>query len=138
MRKPVTSGIVCFICLIALAVDRIALGQAGSTGGTLGKTDKSVSGGEESPKSSQRHRGKSVGRNHVFVNPTVGGVRVDRCLHDAQECGGYAAGTEFCRTKGFTRAADWKVESLPRTIILLDGHECSGRPCDGFSEIVCE
>lgn len=48
MRKPVTLVMVAINCLIALlAFDRIALGQAGSTGGTIGKTDKSVSGGEE-------------------------------------------------------------------------------------------
>jgi hypothetical protein len=48
MRKPVTLVVVGISCLIALlAVDRVALGQAGSIGGTVGKTDKSVSGGEE-------------------------------------------------------------------------------------------
>lgn len=48
MRKPVTLGIVAISCLIALpAADRIALAQAGSTGGTIGKTDKSASGGDE-------------------------------------------------------------------------------------------
>jgi hypothetical protein len=48
MRKPVTLGIVGIICLIALlCTDRTAFAQAGSTGGTLGKTDKSASGGEE-------------------------------------------------------------------------------------------
>jgi hypothetical protein len=48
MRKSVTLAVVAISCLIALlAVDRVALGQAGSTGGTIGKTDKSVSGEEE-------------------------------------------------------------------------------------------
>lgn len=48
MRKSVTLGIVGIICLIALpATDRMALAQAGSTGGTIGKTDKSVSGGDK-------------------------------------------------------------------------------------------
>jgi membrane-associated protease RseP (regulator of RpoE activity) len=48
MRKSVTLGIVFIIYLIALlAVDRTAFAQAGSTGGTIGKTDKSVSGGED-------------------------------------------------------------------------------------------
>ena len=48
MRKPVTLGIVYIMCFIpSLATDRIALGQAGSIGGTIGKTDKSASGGEE-------------------------------------------------------------------------------------------
>jgi hypothetical protein len=48
MRKSVNLSTFSIICLIALLpTDRIALGQAGSTGGTLGKTDKSASGGEE-------------------------------------------------------------------------------------------
>ena len=48
MRNPVTLGSVCIICLISLLVtDRMAFAQAGSTGGAIGKTDKSVSGGEE-------------------------------------------------------------------------------------------
>jgi hypothetical protein len=56
MRKPVTLGIVCIICLVALlAADRIARGQAGSIGGTIGKTDKSASGGEESSASLGRY-----------------------------------------------------------------------------------
>jgi hypothetical protein len=43
MRKSVALGIVGIICSIALlATDRIAQGQAGSTGGTLGKTDKTA------------------------------------------------------------------------------------------------
>jgi hypothetical protein len=48
MRKPVALGIVAISCMTAfLATNRIALGQAGSTGGTIGKTDKSASGGED-------------------------------------------------------------------------------------------
>jgi hypothetical protein len=41
MRKPITLSTVWIICFIVLiATNRIALGQAGSTGGTIGKTDK--------------------------------------------------------------------------------------------------
>lgn len=36
--------------LIFLAGSSFALGQAGSIGGTIGKTDKSVTGGEEAPR----------------------------------------------------------------------------------------
>jgi hypothetical protein len=43
--------------ITALAAERLALAQAGSTGGSLGKTDKSASGGEEP--SGQRARAKS-------------------------------------------------------------------------------
>jgi hypothetical protein len=60
MRKLVTLGIFFIFCLIALsAADRIALGQAGSTGGTIGKTDKSASGGEDR----DEHSGRGHGAN---------------------------------------------------------------------------
>ncbi len=36
-------------CAILLIADRLALAQSGSVGGTVGKTDKSVSGGETAP-----------------------------------------------------------------------------------------
>jgi hypothetical protein len=43
MRELITLGIVAISCLIALlATDRIAFAQAGSTGGRIGKTDKSA------------------------------------------------------------------------------------------------
>jgi hypothetical protein len=52
--KPVTLGTIGMICLMALlAVDRGAFAQAGSTGGTIGKTDKSVSGGQEQSRQPQ-------------------------------------------------------------------------------------
>jgi hypothetical protein len=42
----------CFVCVVSLIaiftlLPRLVLAQAGSTGGTIGKQDKSVSGGEE-------------------------------------------------------------------------------------------
>jgi len=47
MRRPVTVGIVGIVYLIAsFTADRAAFGQAGSIGGTIGKTDKSASGGD--------------------------------------------------------------------------------------------
>jgi hypothetical protein len=43
--------------------DQAALGQAGSTGGTIGKTDKSASGGEESKsKATKPHTSSSCGK----------------------------------------------------------------------------
>jgi hypothetical protein len=48
-------------CLAALvATDKVAFAQAGSTGGTIGKTDKSVSGGEEATPSYRRARPGSL------------------------------------------------------------------------------
>jgi hypothetical protein len=52
MRKSIviSAGIVTCSMAILLGANRTALAQAGSTGGTIGKTDKSTSGGEdESP-----------------------------------------------------------------------------------------
>jgi hypothetical protein len=70
MRKPASLGIVCIICLVAsLAVDLVALGQAGSVGGALGKTDKSASGGDEA---AEPH---AQGRAHtrLTVSPLITG-----------------------------------------------------------------
>jgi hypothetical protein len=73
MRKSVALGIVVISCLIALlSTNRIALGQAGSTGGTLGKTDKSASGRDvSSPKASQHPSGSrhlNVGCGRIFLS----------------------------------------------------------------------
>jgi hypothetical protein len=63
MRKPAALGIAGIICLIAfLATDQTALAQAGSTGGTIGKTDKSVSGGEEQTPEEKTARPKRSSR----------------------------------------------------------------------------
>jgi hypothetical protein len=63
MRKPITLGIVCISCWIAfLATGRVALGQAGSIGGTIGKTDKSAAGGEEQTPESKTERPKRSSR----------------------------------------------------------------------------
>jgi hypothetical protein len=48
MRRAAAPRAVAILCglLAYLTADRIASGQAGSTGGNVGKTDKSISGGE--------------------------------------------------------------------------------------------
>jgi bifunctional non-homologous end joining protein LigD len=69
-------GIVCIICLIALvATDRIAFAQAGSTGGTIGKTDKSVSGGDASSparRTAAPSSGSTCKLSSVWSNEIVG------------------------------------------------------------------
>jgi hypothetical protein len=64
---------VAILCVVAgsVAIDRTALAQAGSTGGAIGKTDKSVSGAEEgdsrqsSPKPRRHTAGQGVApRSH--------------------------------------------------------------------------
>jgi hypothetical protein len=56
MTKSIAIDVVCCLAIIA-AADGSAFAQAGSTGGTLGKTDKSASGGDEKPR-----RDKNAGR----------------------------------------------------------------------------
>jgi Flp pilus assembly protein TadG len=65
MRKSITICAIASICsMVALfPATTTAMAQAGSTGGTLGKTDKSASGGEErqqEPKHRRRPREASV------------------------------------------------------------------------------
>lgn len=48
--------------LIFLACSSLAFGQAGSTGGTIGKTDKSVSGGEAAPETQTQTKSRSKGQ----------------------------------------------------------------------------
>lgn len=152
------------LCLAAWAIwvgNGSAVAQAGSTGGTVGKTNKSVSGGGElttpvprhsspelkRPRASQRggkertFKNPTVNRRSsptfkTFLNPTIAGLRVDRCLHYASECDEPAAAA-WCRSKGFARATDWKWESVPETIGQSDGHRCS-IGCGGFSIVVCK
>ena len=49
MRKSFNRSSIALLCGVTafVAGDRLAIGQAGSTGGTIGKTDKAISGGEE-------------------------------------------------------------------------------------------
>ena len=47
MRKSIAIAIICGLAML-VAADQTVFGQAGSTGGTIGKTDKSLSGGENS------------------------------------------------------------------------------------------
>jgi hypothetical protein len=79
MTKLIAIAVVC--CLAALvAADGYAFAQTGSTGGTLGKTDKSVSGGEEAVPRSHRKAEHRIGRRSVdggsgivVVSATYGG-----------------------------------------------------------------
>jgi hypothetical protein len=48
------------LMLLVRVGDRIAMGQAGSTGGTIGKTEKSTSGGEEGS-NALRHPSRRTG-----------------------------------------------------------------------------
>lgn len=126
---------------MALLTDRIALGQAGSTGGTIGKTDKSSSGGEISEPSDHRAtRTKEKTKQHAFQNPIVDGQRVDYCLlANARGCGQEAADA-WCRRNGLSHATSWKTEKAPEGYKLGDAvTSCNpfAGGCDVFTLVYC-
>ena len=67
MRKSIAIAIICGLAML-VAADQTVFGQAGSTGGTIGKTDKSLSGGENSkPRPGRREVAQPQG---VAINLT--------------------------------------------------------------------
>jgi hypothetical protein len=123
---------------LLLASAQATRGQ-GSTGGTLGKIDQSLSGNQQkakpAPAPPQPHGGQR------FTRPTLNGLRVDYCLGAfSQGCGDPAA-NEWCRRKGLSSAASYKIEKAPNAYRLGDGSRdnCPGPlgGCDVFSEVVC-
>jgi hypothetical protein len=129
------------------ALLRIVVAQAGSTGGSIAKRGKSASGSEAEPKPRRSKRkskpresgGTPKSASRTFINPTIDGIRVDRCLTWGTNCGEPAA-SAFCRKKGFARATDWKWQGTSKTIIPSSGKICVASlfPCGGFTRIVCE
>jgi hypothetical protein len=76
-----------------VAADRTAMSQSGSTGGTLGKTDKAASGGAESAGPSRSKLRSGIGRSGItVVSGTYGGncgaPHHNATRHLAQECNG--------------------------------------------------
>jgi hypothetical protein len=146
MGRRASIGMTFLILLQLVSVNASsALAQAGSTGGTVGKQDKSMSGGVEAEQPRPKlTRSRALplgadGRQKLFIKPTIHGVRVDRCRHFGTECDEPAA-TEWCRSKGFARATAWNWEHVSNTVGQSDGHRCSTGllACGGFSKIACE
>ncbi|MBI5319664.1 caspase domain-containing protein [Bradyrhizobium sp.] len=77
----------------------------------------------------------------VFENPTINGVRVDRCMKWGPTGCGAPAANYWCRSKGFAKATDSEWKTGPPTI--FQDPESSVRVCDyffcgGFTKVVCE
>jgi hypothetical protein len=68
MSKSIAIAVACGLAALVVA-DGTAFAQAGSTGGTLGKTDKSASGGEEETRGGR----KSDNRNAAATPKTISG-----------------------------------------------------------------
>jgi hypothetical protein len=83
----------------------------------------------------------AVAKISTFQNPTVNNYRLDLCLHWGVECGAPAA-NEFCKTKGFSSAAQWtmatNIGAQSPTFVLGDKKVCNEASCDGFASIHCQ
>ena len=142
MRKAIAPmGIAVLAALVVIATSSASLAQAGSTGGSVGKTDKSVSGGEE-PHARAISQKPQHPKAHIFRRPLINGMAVDHCAKNSDQSCDEPAATAWCRSKGFLRAVTWKFESVPRAFRLLDMTTCdtssSRLGCGGFTQITCE
>jgi len=100
----------------------VAQVQPGSTGGTIGKTDKSIS-GEGQPTPPEQRSKRSVktrdadkknspdsddrGGPKAYSNPTLNGIRVDWCLGDSLRGCGKPAADAWCRSRGHASSASF-------------------------------
>src|ERR1019366_6164027 len=138
---------------LAFANASSALAQAGSTGGTIGNHDKSISGGTEAigtdskPTRKVKREPDGLGRTKpqdklsgtpkTFRNPTLRGVGVDWCMSaDMGGCGQVAA-TTWCRSKGLSKATDFKWKAMSPVYRQGDNEICKGF-CGGFTQVTCE
>lgn len=77
----------------------------------------------------------------VFDNPTINGIRIDRCLKWGPTGCSAPAANYWCRSKGFAKATDFEWKTGPPTI--FQDPESSVKICDlffcgGFTRVVCE
>ena len=144
------------LVLTALAVEMfvtpcVAQVQPGSTGGSIGKTDKSISGEGQSaapePRSKPSVRvrdadkksstdGDDRGSPKVYSNPKINGLRVIWCAGESfpGSCGRPAADA-WCRSKGLSRSTSfaWDYHSPA----ILSRTKCDG-VCGALTKVVCE
>jgi hypothetical protein len=123
--------------------------QPGSTGGSIGKTDKSVSGGGEPASPEQRSRApvrtrdadkkisSDSGGPKAYSTPTFDGIRVDWCLGDSMHGCGKSAADAWCRSKGHANSTSFAWEYHSPAIRMISRTKCDGF-CGAFTKVVCE
>lgn len=75
--------------------------------------------------------------SRFFPTPNLFGIPVDHCESFARNCGRGGANA-FCRNAGFDRAANWRTQQVPRTIIAQSNRECTSGNCTALRELTCE
>src|SRR5665213_2917155 len=152
MEEPVHRFVLCVSIIGMFSVPCVAQVQPGTTGGTIGKQDKSISSGEDQPAPSKqrskdparsRNRNKKIssddkgrGSQKVYVNPTLNGTRIDWY---SGESGGWGqpAADAWCRSKGLNRSTSFAWEYHSPVIRIVTRTRCDGF-CGAFTRVVCE
>jgi len=131
----------------------IAQVQPRSTGGTIGKQNKSVSGKDQPAPSKQRSKrpvqtrdgdkkissdDDGTGGRKVYSNPMLNGTRIDWCSDVSFPGGcGKAAADAWCRSKGLARSTSFAWNYHSPAIRLVSRTICDGF-CGAFTKVVCE
>ena len=149
VRPFIGAAIILIASAASMPCDGTAFAQAGSTGGTLGKSNKSVSGSrEESHEGSPaQHKeikravraeipAKPTGGSKTFMNPTIDGAHVNWCMTAQLGGCGQGAADAWCASKGFSHATsfNWVVKSP--AISQGDHVLCNGF-CGAFTDVTC-
>jgi hypothetical protein len=110
----------------------IAFGQAGSVGGTVGKTDKSASGGEQSPDRSETKKSAGRAATSLSCDHMAGSWRwswLDNTVVVTLMPGGSVSATNGNRASwtcsGRTLTVDWPA-GPDRLILSSDGKHLEG------------
>jgi hypothetical protein len=152
MSRVAARSVAAGVCAILLALGACpeAFAQAGSTGGTLGNSDKSVSGEREEPPDAggRQHKAskpseradvpaKPAGGPKKFVDPRINGAHVNWCMTTQLAGCGQTAANAWCESKGFSHATsfNWVVKSP--AISQGDHVRCDGF-CGAFTDVTCE
>jgi hypothetical protein len=137
MNKSIPIAIICSLAAL-VGVDQTALAQAGSTGGTLGKSDKSASGGEEKAPGYEKSHKRPAQTKRVQDQPRTSsacgrivgtwkwsnGLDVVFMVNGTGEATNGDTSTWLCEG-GFYKVT-WKAWGTDRITIASDGQSLSG------------
>jgi len=102
VSKSIAIAVGCSLAAL-VAASGTAFAQAGSTGGTLGKTDKSASGGEDQPQARQKPNGKP---RHSAIGETAAPVSISGKWTWTSKCDD---GSEWVGVFEFSQSPDGEV-----------------------------
>jgi hypothetical protein len=147
VNRLIVLTVIALFCatLVSVTTCGLVLAQSGSTGGTLGKTDKSMSGEREdqaSPPIRSKPRSKTTAMpankgTHTFQNPMSHGMATDLCQTAAATGCGEPSATMWCQRSGYARATSYNYTISAPAWRQGEGTRCTG-PCGVLTQVTCE